>query len=65
MSRDVELLRQRMVEAQEALLAYAHTAQHAPQNHEQLIRELQKATKDFIDSVEQLAQNPPCRLVPD
>ena len=61
MSRDVELPRQRMFEAKVALLAYTHRPDHDPKTHKQLINELQKATKDFMDSVERLAQNPPSR----
>lgn len=64
MSRDVELSRGRLLEAQTALLSYSHRPDHAS-NQKELIEELHQATKAFVDSVERLAQNPPTRLVPD
>ena len=64
MSRDVELLRKRTLEAQRALLTYSRRTDKI-KTHKQLIEELQKATKDFLDSVERLAQNTPSRLVQD
>jgi hypothetical protein len=65
MSRDVELFRQRMLEAQVALLACSNRHDYKTKNHQQLIDELHKATKDFLDSVDRLTQNPPSRLVSD
>ena len=54
-----------MVEAQVALLTYTNRPDHDPKTHTQLVEELRKATKDFVDSLEQLAHNPPCKLVQD
>ena len=65
MSRDVELSRQRMLKAQAALLACPRRHGYKTKNHQQLIEELHKATKDFLDSVDRLTQNPPSRLVSD
>lgn len=65
MSRDVEVSRQRMLEAQMALLTYSRQHYDKTKSHKQLIEELHKATKDFLSSVERLAQNPPSRLVGD
>jgi hypothetical protein len=65
MSRDVELFRQRMLEAQVALLTCSRRNDYKTKNHQQLIEELHKATKDFLDSVDRLTQNPPSRLVSD
>ena len=65
MSHDVELSRQRMLEAQVALLTCSHGHDYKTKNHQQLIEELHKATKDFLDSVDRLTQNPPSRLVGD
>jgi hypothetical protein len=63
MSGDVEILRRRMLKAQEALLAYSRRPDRNAENHQQLIRELHKATQDFLESIERLTQNPPSRLV--
>ena len=65
MSRDVQLSRQRMLEAQVALLTCSRRHDHKTKNHQQLVEELHKATKDFLDSVDRLTQNPPSRLVSD
>ena len=65
MSGDVELLRQRMLQAQTALLNYARLPNHDPNTHKRLVEELQKATRDFLDSIERLTRNPPSRLVGD
>lgn len=53
-----------MLEAQAALVTYS-SKPDSPKSHEQLIEELHQATKDFLDCVGQLAENPPTRLVPD
>jgi hypothetical protein len=65
MSQDLELQKQRMLKAQEAILGYAHETLRNPVRHTQLIQELHQATKDFVDCVERLTKNPPSRLVPD
>jgi hypothetical protein len=65
MSRDVELFRQRMLAAQVALLTCSRRNDYKTKNHQHLIEELHKATKDFLDSVDRLTQNPPSRLVSD
>jgi len=64
-SRDVELSRQRMLEAQDAFLNYGQRSDRSPENHAQLIQELRKTREDFLDSIDQIRQNPPTRLVPD
>jgi len=65
MPQDLELPKQRLLEAQESILGYAHETVRNPVRHKQLIQELRTATKDFVDSVERLTQNPPSRLVQD
>jgi hypothetical protein len=65
MSRDVEISRQRMLKAQEAFLAHGHRSNRNAENQAQLIEELRKMRKDFLDSIDQIRQNPPTRLVPD
>jgi len=65
MSQDIQSSKQQMLKAQEALLTYAHRTERDVVRHKQLIQELQRATKDFVDSLERLGQNPPSRLVGD
>jgi hypothetical protein len=55
LDRDVELAKQKMLQAQEALLKYAQASDRDATRHKGLIQELQNATKDFIDRVERLA----------
>ena len=61
LARDVELAKQRMLQVQEALLAYPEANDRDAARHKQLIQELQQATKDFVDRVERLAHlQAPC-----
>lgn len=52
---DIESAKQKMLQAQEALLRYAEAVDRDPSRHNQLIQDLHKATRDFVDRVEQLS----------
>jgi hypothetical protein len=65
MYRDVEFCRQRMLEAQEAFLRYAHRLDRSTSDYAELIHELRETRKDFLDSLDRLRQNPPTHLVSD
>ena len=49
LARDVELAKQKMLQAQEALLKYAEANDRNEKRHKELIQELRNATKDFVD----------------
>jgi hypothetical protein len=55
LAHDVELARQKMLQAQEALLRYAEANVRDGERHKGLVQELKNATKDFVDCVERLA----------
>lgn len=55
---DVELAKQRMLQAQEALLRYAQASDRDEERHKTLIQELRNATRLFLDRVEQLVGIP-------
>ena len=52
---DVELAKQKMLQAQQALLTYSEANDRDAARHKKLIEELQQATADFVDRVERLA----------
>jgi hypothetical protein len=56
LAHDVELARQKMLQAQEALLRYAEANDRDGERHKRLVQELKNATKDFVDRVERLAR---------
>jgi hypothetical protein len=58
LARDVELAKQKMLQAQEALLKYAEANDRDAARHKRLIQELRNTTKDFVDRVERLAGRP-------
>jgi hypothetical protein len=58
LARDVELAKQKMLQAQQALLGYAAGNERDEARHKKLIQELQQATKEFVDRVERLAHFP-------
>jgi hypothetical protein len=61
LARDVELAKQKMLQAQQALLTYPQANDSDAARHKQLIQELQQATKDFVDRVDRLAHlQAPC-----
>jgi hypothetical protein len=55
---DVELAKQRMLQAQEALLRYADASDRDEELHKTLIQELRNSTRLFLDRVEQLVGIP-------
>ena len=55
LARDVELAKQKMLQAQQALLRYPEANNRDAARHKELIQELQQATVDFVDRVERLA----------
>jgi diguanylate cyclase (GGDEF)-like protein len=55
-AHDVELARQKVLEAQEALLRYTDSNDRDEERHKRLLQELKNATKDFVDRVERLAE---------
>lgn len=53
-AHEVELAKQKMLQAQEALLKYSETSDRDEERHRKLIQELKNATRLFLDRVEQL-----------
>ncbi|HEV3483558.1 MAG TPA: hypothetical protein VGR97_14665 [Candidatus Acidoferrales bacterium] len=52
---DIESAKQKMLQAQEALLRYAEAVDRDPVRHNELIQELHQATRDFVDRVERFS----------
>lgn len=52
LAREVELAKQKMLQAQEALLRYAEANDRDEKRHKELIQQLKNATKDFVDRLE-------------
>jgi hypothetical protein len=51
---DVEMARQRMQQAQEALLKYVQGNVRNPELHKKLIQDVRNATADYLDRIARL-----------